>query len=235
MQLREDVVGSREETEPTSVVVVFLGIVSLVMALLSPLAIAYGQLMFAPIISLITGVVCFVLLERSRSTSILKKIVLISSAVAGITGGWSFAETKFRNDIYYSTAGKFAEQWLASVSTGQREVVFEMTINEGYRQLATMDLVDFYNSDQRARSALELFYSKAGMKAAVRRGPKAKWVYFSPRGILHTQLGDVVKVAVQDVSGTRPVSFVVSLMRSTKETVDPKLACWYVTDIEVEM
>lgn len=235
MQLREDVVGSREESEPASVVIALLGIVSLIMAILSPLAIAYGQLMFAPIISLVTGIVCFVLMERSRSTSILKRIVLISSAVAGITGGWSFAETKFRNDIYYNTAGKFAEQWLAFVSTGQREVAFEMTINEGYRQLATMDLVEYYNSDQRARSALEMFYTRAGMKAAVRRGPNAKWVYFSPRGIVRTQLGDVVKVAVQDVSGTRPVSFVVSLMRSTKETVDPKLACWYVMDIEIEL
>ena len=235
MQLREDVVGTREDAEPTSVVVAFLGVVSLVMAVLSPLAIAYGQLMFAPIISLVTGIVCFVLMERSRSTSILKKIVLVSSTVAFITGGWSFAETKFRNDIYYNTAGKFAEQWLANVSAGKREVAFEMTINEGYRQLATMDLVEFYNTDQRARSALELLDSKAGMKAAVRRGPNAKWVYFSPRGILLTQLGEVVKVSVQEVSGTRPVSFVVSLMRSTKETVDPKLACWYVMDIEVEM
>ena len=235
MELRADAADLKEDVESSSVVVPFLGFIAILGALLSPLAIAYGQLMFAPIVTLIAGVLCYIMLEKRRSKSFLKKCVLLCSVVAGITGGWSFAETKFRNDVYYNTAGEFAEEWLQLVSEGKRELAFEMTINEGYRQLETMDLVEFYNADMKARAALEVFFDRPGAKAAMKRGKNAKWQYFSPRGIIKTQLGDVVKVAVHDVSGAKPMSFIVSLMRSTKETTDPNLACWYVMEVDVEV
>lgn len=235
MELRADVADQKEDGESSSVVVPVLGFLAIAGAFLCPLAIAYGQLMFAPVLTLIIGGACFVMLEKRHSNSFLKKCALASVIVAGVTGGWSFAETKFRNDAYYHTAGDFAEEWLQYISEGKRELAFEMTINEGYRQLESMDLVEFYNADMKARAALEIFFERSGVKAVMKRGNNAKWEYFSPRGIIKTQLGDVVKVAVRDVSGSKPVTFIVSLMRSTKETTDPKLACWYVMEVDVEV
>lgn len=235
MELRSEIADPKEELDSGSLAAPGLGLLSLAMGLLSPLAIFYGPLMFAPVIALFTGLVSYAIFERERTKSFLKKCVLVSTAVAGITGGWSFAETKFRNDVYYQSAGKFAEEWMQYLTQGKRELAFEMTINEGYRQLASMNLQEFYNSDMKARSALEMLFERPGVKAAMKRGPNAKWKYFSPRGIIKTQLGDVVKVAVQDTSSKRPVNFIVSLMRSTKETTDPTLACWYIMDVEVEV
>lgn len=235
MELRADAADLKEDGESSSVFVPFLGFLAIVGALLSPLAIAYGQLMFAPVLTLLTGAACFVMLEKRRSKSFFKKCVLAAVIVAGLTGGWSFAETKFRNDVFYNTAGDFAEEWLQFISDGKRELAFEMTINEGYRQLESMDLVEFYNADMKARAALEVFFERPGVKAVIKRGKNAKWEYFSPRGIIKTQLGDVVKVAVRDMSGSKPVTFIVSLMRSNKETTDPKMACWYVMEVDVEV
>lgn len=235
MELRAEAADLKEDVESSGMLVPFLGFITLAGTLLSPFAVAYGQLMFAPIITLLTGVICYSLLEKRRSKSFLKTCVLFGTVTACITGGWSFAETKFRNDVFYNTAGKFAEKWLTDVSQGKRELAFEMTINEGYRQLETMDLVAFYNADMKARAAMEVFFARPGCKAVVKRGKDAKWQYFSPRGIIKTQLGDVVKVAVQDISGAKPVTFVVALMRSTKEINDPSFACWYVMEVEVEV
>lgn len=235
MELRADVADQKDDGESSSLVVPVLGFLAIVGAFLCPLAIAYGQLMFAPVLTLVIGGASFVMLEKRRSKSFLKKCVLAAVIVAGLTGGWSFAETKFRNDVYYHTAGDFAEEWLQYISEGKRELAFEMTINEGYRQLESMDLIEFYNSDLKARAALEIFFERPGVKAVMKRGNNAKWEYFSPRGIIKTQIGDVVKVAVRDVSGSKPVTFIVSLMRSTKETTDPNLACWYVMEVDVEV
>lgn len=235
MELRADAADQKEDVESSSVFVPFLGFLAIVGALLCPLAIAYGQLMFAPVLTMFTGVACYFMLEKRRSKSFLKKCVLAAVIVAGLTGGWSFAETKFRNDVYYNTAGAFAEEWLQFISEGKRELAFEMTINEGYRQLESMNLTEFYDADMKARAALEIFFDRPGAKAVMKRGNNAKWEYFSPRGIIKTQLGDVVKVAVRDVSGSKPVTFVVSLMRSTTETTDPKLACWYVMEVDIEV
>lgn len=235
MELRAEAADLKEDVESSSMLVPFLGFATLAGALLSPLAIAYGQLLFAPILTVVSGVTCYLLMEKRKSKSFLKVCVLFGTVVACITGSWALAETKFRNDVYYTTAGKFAEKWLGSISEGKRELAFEMTINEGYRQLESMDLVEFYNADMKARSALEIFFARPGLKAVMKRGKNAKWVYFSPRGIIKTQLGDVVKVAVQDISGSKPVTFIVSLMRSTKETTDPKFACWYVMEVDVEV
>jgi hypothetical protein len=235
MELRADVSEVKEEVESSSVAAVTLGAVAMAGALLSPFAIAYGQLMFVPVLTLVAGVLCYSILENRRSKSFLKKWALISTVIAAITGGWAFAETKFRNDVYYDAGGKFAQQWLQYISDGKRELAFEMTINEGYRQLETMDLVEYYKSDLKAQMALLAFYERPGMKPVLKRASRAKWKYFSPRGIVKTQLGEVVKVCVQDTSGVKPLNFIVSLMRSTKETTDPSMACWYVMEVEVEV
>ncbi|MBN8604578.1 MAG: hypothetical protein J0M26_26465, partial [Planctomycetes bacterium] len=157
MELRAEAADLKEDVESSGMLVPFLGFITLAGTLLSPFAVAYGQLMFAPIITLLAGVICYSLLQKRRSKSFLKTCVLFGTVTACITGGWSFAETKFRNDVYYNTAGKFAERWLGDVSQGKRELAFEVTINEGYRQLETMDLVAFYNADMKARAAMEVF------------------------------------------------------------------------------
>ncbi len=234
MRITADVVVDKEATESSNVVAILLGIASLITAIFAPLAISYGQAMFLPILSFITGVISYFLLNRNSSNSFMKSLLVAACSVSGLAGAWSLTETKMRNDIYYQQAGTIAEEWLTIVSSGNRELAFEMTINEGYRQLETMDLAKYYNSDMNARSALELFYSKPAMKAAQRRGADAKWKYLSPRGIIKSQLGDLVKVAVRDTSGARPVTIIVSIMRNTKETNDPKLACWHVLEAEIE-
>lgn len=211
-----------------------LAVLALFASFFSPLAVLYTQMLFLPFIAMGAGVIAIFLLKDVKSKRTALPLAVVGVLISCTFGAWGAAQTKFKYDFYYRTAEAYGEKWMKMLAENNREEAFEMHLNEGYRQVDTVDLKAFYSSDAQARSAMEIFYDRPGMAAIEKRGSEANWKYVGRRGIRKIPYGDAVKVAMRDESGPRPLTVIITFVRNPGETADNTLACWNVQDVEVE-
>lgn len=165
-----------------------LAIFSLILGVISSLALFNLDLVVLPVLTAALSLVAYVLIAKSEAV-VGQNLALAGMMLSVVFGLACYVSTSQRDQYLYREGGNAGEQFLAVLSHNKVLEAFEMTRAEAERQVAGTSLEEaFENATQGARENIDGFKKQDGVKKVIAIGPESKWKFF--KGVQVSEVRD---------------------------------------------
>lgn len=224
-------VGSEAEllSEPQATVRVS-GFIALLLGGLSFAALFAGPLMIVPGLAAIAAGVALRPYSGLRPAGLTA--ALIGLFLATLFGFWGATERRLQYQTLSSQAAQFASRWLDLVAQGDVEMALQLSQHPSFRQSASMSLVDYYQTNAEAQTAMKNFKEAPANLEILRAGNAAKWEQERPSEIYHFSGRKLLTTYWRDRSGTIRGPIVVRL--EFIPAAGDKPAQWMIDGVDID-
>lgn len=179
------------------------GLLALLLGALSVTAIFAQTLMLIPVLAILVGLFALRPATNAKPVGRLPAMLGILLAVFCLSWSWTFFQN--REAELSQHAGQFAKHWLEIVGRGEVEVAYELTKLPDQRQMAGVNLEDFYSmKNPKAFEALDAFSSQGPLLQVQAAGEQADWQFEGVRDVLRVDQQELIYSIFSDRNGIGP-------------------------------
>ncbi|WP_164102192.1 hypothetical protein [Candidatus Laterigemmans baculatus] len=189
------------------------GLLSLLFGLISVGVLASTVLLFLPLIAILFALFAF---RPSRDPSVVpagRMLAVAGASLAIFFGGWALAQRMVQTRYMSDDGETFARNWLAVLEAGQRELAFELTLPPNERQLESMSLVEFYQTDTPALENFKGFTAQDVVQAILAADAPLEWELVDRSGPVRYEEAEMIILQFRDRSEQVPQAINVALLR----------------------
>lgn len=224
-------VGSEAEllSEPQATVRVS-GFIALLLGFMSFAALFAGPLMIVPGMAVIAAGIALRPYSGLRPAG--RTAALIGLVLATLFGVWGTTERRLKYQTLSAQATQFASRWLDLVAQGDIEMALQLNQHPGFRQPASMSLVDYYQSNTDGQTAMKNFRESPANSELLRAGNAVKWELDRPADLYNFSGRQLLATYWRDRSGTIRAPIIVRL--EFIPAAEDELAQWMIDGVEID-
>ncbi len=176
------------------------GFVALAFGLLSFTAVLGETLVIIPVLAIAIGL--YALRPYSGDRPLGSRAATIGIFVAAMFLVWGVTERRLKYNQMSAQATRFAQDWLAVVAEGNRELAMELQLYPGRRQPASVPLKDYYERSEAGQQAIKMLREQETLPKLLELGKRPKWALKMPPKV-YTLFGrEFTETVWVDESGT---------------------------------
>ncbi|QDV67025.1 hypothetical protein Poly24_07160 [Rosistilla carotiformis] len=210
------------------------GIVSLLLGLISAVALAGPYMWVVPILAIAAALIA---LRPSKLPYAGKTLAMAGLGLGLFFGSWAVASHNAADQLHLQTAKGFAVDWLNCFQTGQAEFCFEMMLPERDRHYKHVDLAKYYANQPAPGGEQDLptsgpvfsdFIAQPLVKSLLNADKKPQWEFVRIDSTMRTTGLRRWTLQFEDAAGVIAEPVLVRLV--AKETHDGQIH-WEIKDI----
>lgn len=203
------------ETRPVRV----SGYLALIPGLLSFFAIFAKPLILFPVLAVLTALFALRPYRGLRPAGYIPAIIALCSAL--LFGGWGVTQQRLKEQELADQGVRFAGAWLELLARGETELAVELYTHPSARQPASMQLAEYYRTNENARQVMDDFREHEHAEDLINAGGNVRWRPQEKR-FVYTSFGrQMVATVWDDLAGTIRVPLQIELEYIPATETDP--------------
>ena len=172
-----------------------LAILSLVVGLLSMVAVASPLFGVVPLVAMVVSGVALRRIALNSDRLSGRWMAVVPLFLAPLFLGWGLSRDFSRRDKVLTHARKFGDDWLQILNRKESYVAHQLKVARKYRMDPHINLEAAYQRDENATREYTMFVGESPVKEILEAAPNARFEFEEALG--HTQIGFVDTVTLQ--------------------------------------
>jgi hypothetical protein len=214
-----------------------LAVASLVLGILSPLAVINLYWVAAPLLSVVLALAALRRIRSSGGELSGRRLAVAALAIACFFATWAMSRDVGRRWILARDAREFCDAWLRQMVEGNVLEAYQWALDPGDRVAADVPLEAYYQRNEEAANNLEVYYGVLPFKADDKTSALREFRYLGTENVMTAETGEDLIVLryelIHDVDG-EPKSDVVLITTRRLHLVGSKFVHWKMGDLRLE-